>query len=254
LKNLFPRSSHYDPDWVQRNSMGENVLYNLESLTEVISLKRGMRVLDLACGKAVSSVFLAKEFGVEVWAVDSAVPPTENLERIREQDCEKSVFPLKADARELPFADEYFDAVICIDSYMYFGTDDKYLAYISRFLKEDGILGIVDVSFTREIESFKDIPKFLKQDYSNYWYFVHSPEWWRRFWEKTGLIEVERAEILPQNEFLKSEYVKYYENSDEREPFAEALKADKENFINMFRLVGRRTRKDAYLQDYKEEF
>lgn len=234
--------------------MGENVLYNLESLTDVIALKPGMRVLDLACGKAVSSVFLAKEFGVEVWAVDNAVPPTENLERIREQDCEKSVFPLKADARELPFADEYFDAVICIDSYMYFGTDDKYLAYISRFLKEDGILGIVDVSFSREIESFGDIPEFLKGDYSSYWYFVHSSEWWQQFWEKTGLIEVERAEILPQNEFLKSEYVKYYESADEKEPFAEALKADKENFINMFRLVGKRTRKEAFLQDYKEEF
>jgi len=254
VKKLFPRSSQYDPDWVQRNSMGENVLYNLESLTDVIELKPGMRVLDLACGKAISSVFLAKEFGVEVWAVDNAVPPTENLDRIREQGCEKHVFPLRADARELPFADEYFDAVICIDSYMYFGTDDKYLAYISRFLKEGGILGIVDVSFSREIESFGDIPKFLKQDYSNYWYFVHSPQWWRRFWEKTGLIEVERAEILPQNEFLKAEYVKYYESADEKEPFAEALKNDTDNFINMFRLVGKRTRKEAFLQDYKEEF
>ncbi len=254
MSKLFPRSSHYDRDWIRSNSMGENVLYNLESLTDVIELNPGMRVLDLACGKAVSSVFLAKEFGVDVWAVDNAVPPTENLERIREQNCEKSVFPLKADARELPFADEYFDAVICIDSYMYFGTDDKYLANISRFLKEDGILGIVDVSFSREIESFGDIPKFLKGDYSNYWYFVHSPEWWQQFWEKTGLIEVERAEILPQNEFLKSEYVKYYESADEKEPFAEALKADTENFINMFRLVGKRTRKEAFLQDYKEKF
>ncbi len=254
MNQLFPRSSYYDPNWIRSNSMGENVLYNLESLTDVLELKPGMRVLDLACGKAVSSVFLAKEFGVDVWAVDNAVPPTENLERVLEQNCEKNVFPLKAEARELPFADEYFDAVICIDSYMYFGTDDKYLAYISRFLKEDGILGIVDVSFSREIKSFGDIPEFLKEDYSSYWYFVHSPEWWRQFWEKTGLIEVERAEILPQNEFLKSEYVKYYESSDEKEPFAEALKNDTENFINMFRLVGRRTRKEAFLQDYKDEF
>ena len=47
LRKFFPRATSYDPDWVQQNSMGENVLYNLESLTEKLSLQKGMRVLDL---------------------------------------------------------------------------------------------------------------------------------------------------------------------------------------------------------------
>jgi cyclopropane fatty-acyl-phospholipid synthase-like methyltransferase len=37
----------------------------------------------MGCGKAISSIFLAKEFGVEVWAADLWVKPTENWERIR---------------------------------------------------------------------------------------------------------------------------------------------------------------------------
>jgi hypothetical protein len=28
------------------------------------------------------------------------------------------------------------------------------------------------------------------------WAF-HSPDWWRRHWEKTGLVEVEVADLLP---------------------------------------------------------
>lgn len=29
-----------------------------------------MRILDMGCGKAMSSIFLVKEFGIQVWAND----------------------------------------------------------------------------------------------------------------------------------------------------------------------------------------
>src|SRR6478672_383710 len=150
FRKYFPRATSYDPAWVQQHSMGENVLFNLESLTEKMQLKPGMRVLDLGCGKAISSVFLATEFKVQVWAVDPAVPATENLARITEARVADKVFPLEADARALPFAEEYFDAVIVVDSYTYFGTDEKYLPYICKFLKPGGTIAIADVCFTHE--------------------------------------------------------------------------------------------------------
>jgi hypothetical protein len=43
LQHVFPKASRYDPDWVRKHSMGENVLYNLESLTKSLKLKPGMR-------------------------------------------------------------------------------------------------------------------------------------------------------------------------------------------------------------------
>src|SRR5438128_50823 len=109
-KVFFPLSDQYDKNWIKRNSLGENVLFNLESLAEVMEFKEGMRVLDLGCGRAVSAIFLAKEFGVQVWAVDHYVPSNENYKRIKEMECENLVFPLKLNARELPFATEFFDA------------------------------------------------------------------------------------------------------------------------------------------------
>src|SRR5271165_7107737 len=66
----FPRSSKYDGRWILDNMMGPHVLWLAECLSEVIELKPGMRVLDLGCGKAISSIFLAKEFGVQVVAAD----------------------------------------------------------------------------------------------------------------------------------------------------------------------------------------
>jgi cyclopropane fatty-acyl-phospholipid synthase-like methyltransferase len=75
----------------------------------------------------MSSIFLHREFGVEVWAVDLWFSVTENLQRIRDAGVENGVFPIHADARSLPFADEFFDAIISIDSFIYYGTDDLYL-------------------------------------------------------------------------------------------------------------------------------
>src|SRR5690348_15088301 len=132
----FPRASRYHPDWVLANaSGGANPLWLTEWLTEALDLRPGMRVLDLGCGRALSSIFLRREFGVQVWAVDLWFSATENLRRIREAGVEDGVFPMRADARSLPFAAEFFDAIVSIDSFFYYGTDDFYLNEIARFVK-----------------------------------------------------------------------------------------------------------------------
>jgi 2-polyprenyl-3-methyl-5-hydroxy-6-metoxy-1,4-benzoquinol methylase len=53
-----------------------------DSVPSLMPLQPGMRVLDLGCGTALTSIFLAREFDVEVWATDLWVKPTENWERI----------------------------------------------------------------------------------------------------------------------------------------------------------------------------
>jgi len=251
LQRAFPKASHYDPEWVRKLSMGENVLFNLESLTKSLDLKPGMRVLDLGCGKAISSIFLAKEFGVTVWAVDEAISASDNYQRIRDAGCEAKVIPLEADARALPFAEEYFDAVVVVDSYTYFGTDEKYLPYISRFLKPDGRIAIVDVCFANEIASQEEVPEFLQKDYQKYWYFIHTVDWWQKLWKKTGLVHIEAAQELEEAQHVREQYVKDFEKQGKPDPFAKALQLDQQQFISFFKLIGRRTGKSVYLQDYK---
>jgi cyclopropane fatty-acyl-phospholipid synthase-like methyltransferase len=251
FRSAFPKATQYDQEWVRQHSMGENVLYNLESLTAVLPLAPGMRVLDLGCGKGISSVFLAKEFQVQVWAVDEAISPTDTLQRVREAGCDHQVFPLQLDARNLCFPEEYFDAVIVVDSYTYFGTDEKYLPYLSRFIKPGGYLAIADVCFTREIETPQDVPAFLRRDYQNFWYYIHTVAWWRKLWEKTGLMEILHAEELPAAPLIREEYIQDYQQAYHKDPFAKALRKDKDQLITFFRLIGRRTGKEAYLQSYK---
>ena len=117
----FPRSAKYDVDWTIKHMMGPNVLWLTESLSALMDLKPGMRVLDLGCGTALSSIFLAREFDLQVWATDLWVPASNNWERIREAGLADRVFPIYAESRSLPFAAEFFDAIVSMDAYHYFG-------------------------------------------------------------------------------------------------------------------------------------
>src|SRR5947208_4911260 len=149
----FPRASAYHPEWVLAGAgSAANALWMTEWLCGALDLRDGMRVLDLGCGRAMSSVFLRREFGVQVWAADLWFSVTENLQRIRDAGVEDGVFPIHADARSLPFAAEFFDAIVSIDSFAYYGTDDLYVNSLAPFVKPGGRMGIAGAGLVREIE------------------------------------------------------------------------------------------------------
>lgn len=148
----FARARNYDARWVLDNQMGLNALWLTEWLCEEMNLASGMRVLDLGCGKALSSVFLAREFDVQVWATDLWISATDNHKRIEQAGLSDYVFPIHADARELPFAEEFFDLITCVDAYIYFGTDDLYLNYLHKFVRPGGQIGIVVPGLMRNFD------------------------------------------------------------------------------------------------------
>jgi len=184
----FPKSSTYDPEWIVEHSGGPHVLWLAEALSQVMDLKPGMRILDMGCGRAISSIFLAKEFGVQVWATDLWVSATDNWDRILEAGVEDSVFPIHAEAHALPFADGFFDAAFSVDAYHYFGTDDLYIDRYSRLVKPGGQIGIVVPGLTQEFAAVPDeLAPYWVWDFCSF----HSPDWWRLHWEKSGKVRVE---------------------------------------------------------------
>ncbi len=191
----YPRSAAYDPQWVVENMMGPNPLWLAESLSRVMTLEAGMRVLDMGCGRALTSIFLAREFGVQVWATDLWVTATDNWQRIRDAGVAGQVYPVHAEAHTLPFAEGFFDAAVSLDAYQYFGTDDLYLGTFARLVRPGGQLGIVTAGFLDEPETVP--PAHLAPHWNWQMCAFHSPAWWRRHWEKTGLVTVEVADSLP---------------------------------------------------------
>ncbi len=137
----------------------QNSIWLVDWLTSRLELQPGMKVLDLGCGRASTSIFLAREYGVTVWATDLWFSPSENLQRIRDAGFGGQVYPLHADARALPFAAEFFDAIISVDAIPYFGTDDHCLSNIARFVKPGGTIAIAAAGFIDELED--TVPDYL---------------------------------------------------------------------------------------------
>lgn len=242
----FPRSSSYHSEWIVANaSGGANSLWLTEWLTTAFSFKPDMRVLDLGCGRAASSIFLRREFGVQVWATDLWFSASENIRRIRDAGVDDGVFPLHADARSLPFAAEFFDAIICIDAFSYFGTDDLYLNYLAQFVKSGGLIGIAGAGLTREIEGA--VPPHLREIWTQDFWCLHSAAWWRRHWERTGIVEITIAESMPDGGRIWLEWQKNSFPDNESE--IKALEADRGDYLAYIRLVGRR-RDNVKLEEY----
>ncbi len=80
-----------------------------------------------------------------MWATDLWISASENRQRIHDAGIESQVFPLHADARSLPFAGDFFDAIVCVDAFYYFGTDDLYLNYLAHFVRPGGPIGVAGV-------------------------------------------------------------------------------------------------------------
>jgi ubiquinone/menaquinone biosynthesis C-methylase UbiE len=247
LKNeRFPRSAKYDPEWVLKGWMGPNVLWLTEWLCEEVELKPGMRVLDMGCGKALSSIFLAKEYGVQVWANDLWVSATENWERIHEAGLENLVYPIYAEAHELPYAEGFFDAIVSLDSYQYFGTDDLYLNYFQKFLKPGGQIGIVVPGLTQD---FTTPPEHLTKPSGGrtaFWvdecWCFNTADWWERHWRKMSFMTDIRAELLPDG---VKDWIQYEKACDEAGTLmfpseAPALEEDGGRYLALVRVVGRK--------------
>ncbi|MFO0954695.1 MAG: class I SAM-dependent methyltransferase, partial [Isosphaeraceae bacterium] len=176
------------------------------------------------------------------WAVDLWFSASENLQRVRDAGADGWVFPLHADARSMPFADGFFDAIVSVDSFMYYGTDAFYLNELARFVKPGGQVGIVSSGLTREIDG--EVPEHLRAWWTGELWSLHSADWWRRHWERTGIVAVETADAMPDGwqRWVEWQRAVAPENTVE----IDAIEADQGAWMGYIRVVARR-RPDAPL-------
>lgn len=247
-KPEFPRSSRYEPAWVLDNQMGPNALWLAEWLAEALPLKAGMRVLDLGCGRAMTSIFLAKEFGVQVWAADLWISPDHNWRRAAEAEVSHLVYPLRAEAHALPFPEGFFDAAVSIDAYHYFGTDILYLAYLNRFVRPGGMLGVVVPGLMQAIDDA--VPPHLARPQANgkaFWEdecrSFKTADWWRDQWNRTSGVAGVRVDAMAEGWRHWRDFERALEAA-EKNVFpsdAEALDTDRGRYIGFIRVVAGRT-------------
>lgn len=140
----YIKSLKYDTPDLQKKIMGPNPVKLTEELMLNHKIPSGSVICDLGSGQGLTSVFLAKEYGFTVYAADLWSDPKENRAFFNSMGLtDTQIVPVKADASDLPFEKEFFDAVISVDSYNYFGRDPQYLdSKLLPFLKSGGYIYI----------------------------------------------------------------------------------------------------------------
>ena len=245
-----PALAGYSRAEIYREIHGQGGLFLAADMAGELDLKPGMKVLDLACGAGTTAVFLAKQYGVQVYAVDkNELDGPKLLARAQEAGVSHRVFPIKAEAHALPFEAGFFDAVFCLNSYFYFGTDDLYLPYLLKFVALGGKICVGSPCYREELpvsppeEWLVEFPDCLA---------VHSPEWWRRHFEKIRVVRVLKSICHPESRIFWEDWLRHWLETKapadmtpaEREgllAFLRMLENDRENFVSHLLLVAEKT-------------
>ncbi len=177
----YPKTARFDKILLNQCMMGPNCLKLLEALMSHAPLPQAARVLDLGCGMGLTSLMLCGEYGAKVFATDLWIDAGENLKRFEAHGCGESIIPIHADANSLPYANGYFDAVVSVDSYHYFGTEPGFFRRrILPLLKPGGVAALTFPGLKRELEAMPDEMKLSWADAEEeVMATFHSPEWWR---------------------------------------------------------------------------
>ena len=109
-----------------------------KKLIEMCKIKAGQLVLDIGCGTGNTACILAKSFGANVIAIDrNSMILGHAKKRIAKEGLNQMEI-IQADAHNLPFPSNFFDAVI-IESVLVFCNMKNVCTEVNRVLKPGGI-------------------------------------------------------------------------------------------------------------------
>lgn len=205
----YIKSEKYNTPELQSKIMGPNPVKLEEELLLDHKIPQGSVVCDLGSGQGLTSVFLAKEYGFTVYAADLWSDPEENRKFFDEMGLSRDrIIPVKADALDLPFEKDFFDAVVSTDSYNYFGRDESYLdGKLLPFVKSGGYVYIAIPGMKKDCHD--NLPQELLLSWTpEQLDYMHDVEYWSRTVGKSKCSEVISVTEMESNEEVWADWLK----------------------------------------------
>lgn len=177
-------------EFLKAAMMGPNAMRLSEELSSHLDINENMRILDLGCGRGLSTLLLTKKYGASVFAADLWISPTENYECFRSIGIDDKAVPIYVDATKgLPFAKGYFDLLFTVDAYHYFGDTAEMLPSLASFVKKGGYIAVAIPGIKYEFG--ENVPDEMKPFWTDeVARTIHSLDWWKNLWERERDIEI----------------------------------------------------------------
>ena len=232
-------SQKYDTPALMAKIMGPNPIKLTEELLCESRIPKGATVCDLGSGQGLTSVFMAKEYGYKVYAADLWSDPEENRKFFDEMGLDRQqIIPVKADATDLPFEKECFDAVVSTDSYNYFGRDPGYLdEKLLPFVKSGGYLYIAIPGMKKDLHD-RLPPELLLSWTPEQLDYLHDVDYWHEIVGKCQGAEVLSVQEMESNEEVWADWLRQeneYAVSDRK-----SMEAGGGKYLNFIAIVLRK--------------
>ena len=169
--------------WGMTKHMGG--LRATEQLVKLCHINQDKHVLVVGCGVGVTPCYLARKHGCSVVGVDLSAKMVErSKERAKREGVEGMVEFRVADAKNLPFEDVTFNAVICESVNAFIENKPRALSEYVRVIKPGGYVGFNEVTWLKtppqELVSYLD--RIMSAGFLTY-------EGWKELLEGSGLKE-----------------------------------------------------------------
>lgn len=175
-----------------------------DELIELCHIDKGSYVLDVGCGVGVTPCYLARRYDCRVVGVDIRDRMIDRSnERAKREGVEDHVEFRVADAQDLPFQDDLFDAVICESVLAMVPDKPKAMHEYVRVTKPGGYVGLNESTWTKTPPPV-DLVEWVGQD-SGGIAQVLSADGWVGLLDNAGLrdIVVRTYKVNAQSELIK---------------------------------------------------
>jgi len=227
----YPELQGYSRDEMYQDFFGGGGLYLATHMVRTLRLQPGDLVLDLGCGKGATSIFLAKQYGVKIIALDLWTSADFLEKKFSAQGFADRFSAIQMDATQpLPFAANYFDTIFCMNSFNFYGGSVEYIQGLLKHLKSGGQICIGSEVLTSEFsaEQMENPPQVyafqlpppnehvnvFEDDFAK----QHTPGWWRDLFEASELLQVRVCRELEDADIIYEELVRY-EHEHNIDPF-----------------------------------
>lgn len=232
----YIKSEKYNTPELMSKIMGPNPVKLEEELLIDSKIPENAVVCDLGSGQGLTSVFLAREYGYTVYAADLWSDPEENRKFFDEMGLSREkIIPVKADAENLPFNKEFFDAVVSTDSYNYFGRDENYLDdKLLPYVKSGGYIYIAIPGMKKDCHD--NLPKELLLSWTpEQLEYMHDVEYWSKMAGKCQGAEVIAVSEMESNDEVWADWLMQdneYAKGDRR-----SMEAGGGKYLNFIKIV-----------------
>ncbi len=235
----YNKAEKYNTPFLKSLIMGPNPIKLEEELLQNHKIPSGATVMDLGCGRGLTSAFLVKEYGFRTFAVDLWVSATENKQFFDRMGLTtEQIISIHADATALPFAEEFFDAVVSTDSYNFFGRDPEYLdQQLLPFVKHGGYIYITIPGMKKDRHD--NPPEELLLSWTpEQLDYIHDADYWRGIVGRSEGAEIISVHEMESNEECWNDWLESdneYARSDRK-----SMEAGAGKYLNFVAIILRR--------------